>query len=559
MESLQESETKLNFAPHFFKSSSVPIHIKHFSPYVISLKTIDISLAVLSFLLSIVLTGFFPIMKENQAELVVALIFSFVVTAFFNTYNLYNFHFIFSKRLHLLNLLKSLLWGLSVYIMIVFLYRWPSLFEDNSLSIGLFLFLFFCGMLLLKKYSNDQLLDFIKAMGLSLMAIGSAGLLLSKQTPLIVINSEIIFVGFSMTLCLILAARLILVHFIFNKILRRVFRRQILIIGSDKEAEIITNHIINHDAPFWVAGTVGADDTGSYEASTPKGCLGRLKELPDIVEREKIDEIIVTNENIDKIVLISLLDYCTTTGLTAWFPPKLLKIIDMKLYIDNFCGIQMIKLCSQKNTWIFNKVKHALDALVTVPIFILQLPLFLVIAAAIKLNSKGPVFYHASSIGKHGREFKMYKFRSMRVGSDNNVHKNYVSKLIKGEIGNRSDQGETLKIMDDDRVTLVGRILRKYSLDELPQLINVLKGEMSLIGPRPCLPYEYEIYEDWHKKRVYVRPGITGLWQVTGRSEVSFEDMILLDLYYIYNKNLIMDFNILYETFFVVLQKRGAY
>ncbi len=153
----------------------------------------------------------------------------------------------------------------------------------------------------------------------------------------------------------------------------------------------------------------------------------------------------------------------------------------------------------------------------------------------------------------------MFKFRSMRVDSDNNIHKNYVSKLIKGEIGKRSDQGETLKITNDDRITSVGRILRKYSLDELPQLINVLKGEMSLIGPRPCLPYEYEIYEDWHKKRVYVRPGITGLWQVTGRSEVSFEDMILLDLYYIYNKNLIMDFNILYETLFVVLQKRGAY
>jgi undecaprenyl-phosphate galactose phosphotransferase len=414
-------------------------------------------------------------------------------------------------------------------------------------------------MLLLKKYSNDQLLDFIKAMGLSLMVIGSAGLLLSKETPLIVINSEIIFVSFSMAVCVILAVRLTLVHLVFNKIMRRIFRRQMLIIGSDKEAGIITNHIIDHDAPFWVVGNLGVKEPGSFETSIPKGCLGRLKDLPDIVETEKIDEIIVTDEDIDKAVLISLLDYCTTTGLTAWFPPKLLKIIDMKLYIDNFCGIPMIKLCSQKNTWFFNKVKHAMDALMALPIFIIQLPLFLLIAVAIKLNSKGPVFYLASSIGKNGREFKMYKFRSMRVDSDNNIHKNYVSKLIKGEIGKRSDQGETLKITNDDRITSVGRILRKYSLDELPQLINVLKGEMSLIGPRPCLPYEYEIYEDWHKKRVFVRPGITGLWQVTGRSEVSFEDMILLDLYYIYNKNLIMDFNILYETLFAVLQKRGAY
>jgi lipopolysaccharide/colanic/teichoic acid biosynthesis glycosyltransferase len=105
----------------------------------------------------------------------------------------------------------------------------------------------------------------------------------------------------------------------------------------------------------------------------------------------------------------------------------------------------------------------------------------------------------------------------------------------------------------------VGNILRKLSLDELPQLINVIKGDMSLVGPRPCLPYEFEVYQDWYKRRVSVRAGISGLWQVTGRSEVSFEDMILLDLYYIYNRSLLLDFNILFETIFVVLGKKGAY
>jgi lipopolysaccharide/colanic/teichoic acid biosynthesis glycosyltransferase len=116
-----------------------------------------------------------------------------------------------------------------------------------------------------------------------------------------------------------------------------------------------------------------------------------------------------------------------------------------------------------------------------------------------------------------------------------------------------------LKITNDPRVTWIGRILRRTSLDELPQIINVLKGEMSLVGPRPCLPYEYEIYKDWHKKRTSVRPGITGLWQVVGRSEVSFEDMILLDLYYIFNRSFELDLNILFETIFVVLKKKGAH
>jgi len=234
-------------------------------------------------------------------------------------------------------------------------------------------------------------------------------------------------------------------------------------------------------------------------------------------------------------------------------------IIDVKLHIDRFCGKPMIRLCSQKRSWLFYKLKHVSDALITLPVFVLQLPLFLSIMALIKMNSKGPVFYKARAIGKGGQPFDMYKFRSMRVDSDKSIHQQYVTKLIKGEIAADEQQKGPVKIVDDPRVTRIGRILRKLSLDELPQLINVLKGQMSLVGPRPCLPYEYDIYQDWHKKRTAVRPGITGLWQVTGRSEVLFEDMILLDLYYIYNSSIILDLQILFETAFVVLGKKGAF
>ena len=230
----------------------------------------------------------------------------------------------------------------------------------------------------------------------------------------------------------------------------------------------------------------------------------------------------------------------------------------MKLYIDSFCDLKMVRLCSQKHTWIFNKIKHTLDALITLPLFIVLLPVFVLIAVAIKLNSKGPVFYLAEAIGKNGKIFSMYKFRTMRTDMNSDIHKNYVTKLIKGEISNGGNKDQPLKITDDPRITSVGKFLRKFSLDELPKVINVLKADMSLVGPRPCLPYEYEIYQDWHKKRTSVRPGITGLWQVTGRSEVLFEEMILLDLYYLYNRSLLMDFNILYETLFVVLEKKGA-
>ena len=145
----------------------------------------------------------------------------------------------------------------------------------------------------------------------------------------------------------------------------------------------------------------------------------------------------------------------------------------------------------------------------------------------------------------------------MKTEATSDIHKSFVTRLIRGEIGKDEKEEKPLKITDDPRITRVGKLLRKFSLDELPQLINVVKGDMSLVGPRPCLPYEYEVYEEWYKKRAAVRAGITGLWQVTGRSSVSFEDMVLLDLYYIYNRNIALDFNILFETLFVVVGKRG--
>ena len=234
-------------------------------------------------------------------------------------------------------------------------------------------------------------------------------------------------------------------------------------------------------------------------------------------------------------------------------------IIDMKLYIDNFCGLPMIRLGLQKNIFLFNKIKHGLDALIVLPVLLLLLPLFLVIAAAIKLTSPGQIFFRAQMMGKNSKPFTMYKFRSMLADTECEPHKDYVKKLINGQIREDSGKGGVFKIAEDQRVTSVGKLLRKFSLDELPQLINVLKGEMSLVGPRPCLPYEYEMYKDWHKKRLSVRPGITGVWQVAGRSAVAFEDMVLLDLYYIYNRSLSLDANILYETVFAVIEKRGAY
>lgn len=493
-------------------------------------------------------------MGGDLIKAVILCILSLVVLSFFSTFNLYNYHLIFLKKKHMANIGKSFAWGLFTYGIITSIYVWPqSLSNYYLISI---IFMIGIGMMLLSRFFWFQLLYIIKSIGVSFLIVGVIGLIRPDENPIYMINWWIIPVGFLLTGMILTASRYFVVHVVYNIWMRRNFRRQVAIVGSDEEAKIITNHIVDNNAPYWVAGIVGES---GLDISVPKERLGMLKELPAIVEQNKINEIIVTDENIKKATLISLLDYCTTEGLTVWFPPKLMPIIGIKLEMDNFCDLQMIRLCSQKNTWLFNKIKHGLDTLITLPIFVLLSPLFLVISVAIKLNSKGPVFYRAKTVGKNGRTFTMYKFRSMRESNRSDIHKNYVTKLIRGEISNGDKKDQPLKITDDSRVTAVGKLLRKSSLDELPQLINVLKGEMSLVGPRPCLTYEYEIYKNWHKKRTSVRPGITGLWQVAGRSTVAFEDMILLDLYYIYNRGFNLDFSILYETIFVVLGRRGAY
>jgi len=552
-------EELLGFTP-FLKGSdalSDKIGKARFPSYQAALFAHDCIAVMLAFGFSVGISGLSSFLLENSIHSVSLLILTLVVISFFPTYNLYSYHFIFLSKNHLVNLIKSFCWGLLTLGIIVFLYTYPYLLTGRY--VVLLFFLAALGLLILSRFFWNHMLYLLKSVGMSFLAVGIIGLIIPEERPIIIEQWSIIPIGFVLSVGIVLVSRSLLVHVVFNDWMRRHFRQQVAIVGSDKETQNITRHIIDQNAPFWIAGFIGPKEVSKIETPVSKDRLGELKELPLIVKRKKIDEIIVTDENIDKRILISLLDYCTSEGLTVWFSPKLMPIIDLKLYIDIFCGLQMIRLCSQKNSYIFNKIKHGLDALIVLPVFVLLLPLFLMISIAIKLNSRGPVFYRAKAMGRNGTPFNMYKFRSMQVDTGNGTHKEYVTKLINGQITKDSGKGGVFKITDDQRVTPIGKLLRKLSLDELPQLINVLKGEMSLVGPRPCLPYEYEAYKDWHKKRLSIRPGITGIWQVTGRSAVSFEDMVLLDLYYIYNRNILMDINILYETIFAVLEKRGAY
>jgi lipopolysaccharide/colanic/teichoic acid biosynthesis glycosyltransferase len=211
----------------------------------------------------------------------------------------------------------------------------------------------------------------------------------------------------------------------------------------------------------------------------------------------------------------------------------------------------------------FCVTKRIMDIVGSVLALLLFAPILLVIAVAIKLTSEGPIFFRQKRVGQYGEQFVFLKFRSMHVNNDSSVHKEYVKQLIAGSAqshpGNGNGNG-VYKLTKDSRITRVGAFLRRSSLDELPQFINVLKGEMSLVGPRPAIAYEVQEYDIWHRRRVLeAKPGITGLWQVNGRSRVKFDDMVRLDLRYAKTWSPWMDLKILLRTPGAVVFGDGAY
>ena len=534
-----------------------------FSPYQITLFLFDIL-----FFISSLYFVFFKYLSSLESYSLKDLITVFILVvpalSFFPIYKLYSYHIIFRKKLHIQYILKSYCWALFCFYVIYFLYDWPFLFSHHGLYNGALILAAAFLIAILGRFFADYLTHLLMAIGTAFVTVGALGLILDNKPPIFIESFLTTAKAVLASLLFVAIGRYFIVHTVYNNWLRRYFRKQMIILGENGIATEITKHIVKYNAPFWINGTItlkkkpnDIKKVNSGNLFINKKNLGTIYDLPKIVKEHDVQEIIITDQSIDKKQLITVLDFAVSNGIVAWFPPSLLPIIPMKLNIDDFCGLPMIRMCLQRNPAFFKIFKRSMDLVLSSTLVLILAPVLSAIAISIKMDSKGPIFYRAEVVGKNGRRFKMFKFRSMRIDGDHSIHKDFVTKFIKGEI-NR-EKSSVLKITDDPRVTRVGKIIRRLSLDELPQLFNVLKGDMSLVGPRPCLPYEYELYKDWHRKRNSIRPGITGLWQIAGRSEVSFEEMILLDLYYIYNRNLMMDFSILFETIFVVFGMEGAY
>jgi len=208
------------------------------------------------------------------------------------------------------------------------------------------------------------------------------------------------------------------------------------------------------------------------------------------------------------------------------------------------------------------RTKRVLDLVTAAIGLTLAAPFALVVAVLIRLTSPGPVVFKQKRIGRDGEEFLFFKFRSMRMGCDDTSHREYIKLFIEGnEEGLRNYQKGKRKIYKmtcDDRVTTVGRFLRRTSLDEVPQLLNVLRGDMSMVGPRPHIPYEVDLYKDWHRRRLEGLPGITGWWQIHGRSRVTFDESVRMDIWYLEHQSLILDIRIMLRTVTKAIVGRGA-
>jgi len=206
-----------------------------------------------------------------------------------------------------------------------------------------------------------------------------------------------------------------------------------------------------------------------------------------------------------------------------------------------------------------NTLRRLLDISFGLALILLLSPILIGVTLAVRLDSRGPAFFRQRRVGYHEKEFTLFKFRSMRVDADPQGHQQYVTALIKGEGSNPNGGRENLyKLAVDNRITPVGRWIRRWSLDELPQLFNVVRGDMTLVGPRPAIPYEVAEYPTWYRERFSVKPGLTGYWQVSGRSERTYEEMVRLDIEYAKRRSLGLDLSILLKTPWVVLSRKGA-
>jgi exopolysaccharide biosynthesis polyprenyl glycosylphosphotransferase len=325
------------------------------------------------------------------------------------------------------------------------------------------------------------------------------------------------------------------------------YRRRALLVGSGQHIEAVA-HALAGRARTRV-------EIIGYISLTPRPqnglrSLGQLEDLPDVLASERVQEVIIADPDFPQERTVELVDLCHQRGVTVHVAPSTMEILIDRAEFVPGQTVPLFRLRPPVFDGIDFALKRTFDLVLSSIGLILLLPVLLVIAIAVKLSSRGPAIYRSVRPGMAGRPFYCFKFRTMREHADQIQH----------DLESLNEQsGALFKIRHDPRLTRVGRFLRRFSLDELPQLVNVVRGEMSLVGPRPLTMRDFERLEEWHKKRYLVLPGITGLWQVSGRAELDFDDLVRLDFLYLEQWSIFLDLSILLKTIPAVLSRRGAF
>jgi exopolysaccharide biosynthesis polyprenyl glycosylphosphotransferase len=320
-----------------------------------------------------------------------------------------------------------------------------------------------------------------------------------------------------------------------------------LIVGTNDEAVHLAEVM---DRPSFGFRPIGMVSTGDEPGATELPVLGPVDELRDVIRASGAECVFVAASSLSVIDMESVAKAVRLEGVEVRVTATLPEVLASRVAVQSLGGITALSLRPVRLSGIQAAIKRVFDVAVAGIAAVALSPILLTIAALVKLTSSGPVLFRQTRVGQRGRPFTILKFRTMRDGADEMVD----------ELRRSHDvQDLMFKLPDDPRVTGVGKFLRRWSLDELPQLFNVIRGDMSLVGPRPPLPEEVASYEDWQFDRLEVPPGVSGLWQVSGRSNLSFEDCVRLDLFYIENWSLAYDLYILAKTVPSLLSARGAY
>ena len=325
------------------------------------------------------------------------------------------------------------------------------------------------------------------------------------------------------------------------------YRRRAVLVGSGKHIEDVHHALVDEvHAPVDMIGFI------SLEPRPDNGLrsLGRIEDLPAVLDRHRVQEVIIADPDFPEERAVELVDQCHRRGVTVRIAPSTMEILVHRAEFVPGASVPLFELRPPVFDGFDYFVKRSFDFVGALLLIVALSPLLLAIAIAVFFTSRGGILYRSIRPGIGGEPFACFKFRTMRSDADQ----------LQADLESLNEaSGALFKIRRDPRMTPVGRVLRRYSLDELPQLFNVVLGQMSLVGPRPLPQRDFDQLEEWHKKRYLVLPGLTGLWQVSGRSELDFDDLVRLDFLYLERWSVGLDLTILLKTIPAVLSRRGAF